>query len=112
MVAVAGDGGFLMTGQELETAVRHGVAVGVLVVDNANYGTIRMHQDRHGSAATGTSRLGPVDFAGFARALGVEGITVTDDDEVPGAIDALLTTDVPLLVHVRVDPSQNHVNQP
>jgi acetolactate synthase-1/2/3 large subunit len=112
VVAVAGDGGFLMTGQELETAVRHGIAVGVLVVDNANYGTIRMHQDRHGSGATGTSRLGPVDFAGFARALGAEAITVTSDDQVADAIDALLTTDVPLLVDVKADPAQNHVNQP
>ena len=84
----------------------------MLVVDNANYGTIRMHQDRHGSGATGASRLGAVDFAGFARALGADAITVTSDDQVADAIDALLTTDVPLLVDVKADPAQNHVNQP
>lgn len=111
VVAIAGDGGFLMTGVELETAVRHGIPVGVLVVDNANYGTIRMHQDRHGSAATATSGLGPVDVAGFARSLGADAITVTDDDQVAEAVDALLTTTRPLLVDVKVDPAQNHVNQ-
>jgi acetolactate synthase-1/2/3 large subunit len=111
VIAIAGDGGFLMTGVELETAVRHGVALGVLVVDNANYGTIRMHQDRHGSAATATSALGPVDIAGFARSLGADAITVTGDDQVAEAIDALVSATRPLVVDVKVDPGQNHVNQ-
>lgn len=111
VVAIAGDGGFLMTGVELETAVRLGVGVGMLVIDNANYGTIRMHQDRTGSVATSSSRLGHVDFAGLARSLGAEAITVESDDQVADAIDALLTTDVPLLVDVKVDPAQNNVGQ-
>jgi acetolactate synthase-1/2/3 large subunit len=91
--------------------LRHGVALGVLVVDNANYGTIRMHQDRHGSAATATSALGPVDIAGFARSLGADAITVTGDDQVAEAIDALVSATRPLVVDVKVDPGQNHVNQ-
>ncbi len=106
VVCVVGDGGFLMTGSELETAVRESIPVAVLVLDNEQYGTIRMHQEKdHPGRPIGT-QLGSVDFAGFARSLGARGMTVTDNAEVGGAIDDAAASDRPTVVHLRLDPEQ------
>ena len=67
VVAMAGDGDFLMTGQELATAVQYEAAIVVLVVNNGMYGTIRMHQERHyPGRVSGTDLVNP-DFAALAR---------------------------------------------
>ncbi len=77
VVSWNGDGCFLMNGQELATAVQYGLAVVFIVVDNAMYGTIRMHQERHYPARVyGTDLVNP-DFAALARAYGAHGETVT-----------------------------------
>ena len=74
VVAMAGDGDFLMTGQELATAVQHDAAIVVLVVNNGMYGTIRMHQERHyPGRVSGTDLVNP-DFAALARAFGAHGV--------------------------------------
>src|SRR4030081_2751885 len=65
-VGLVGDGGFLMTGTEVETAVRERLPIVVLVYDNAQYGTIRMHQEREHPGRPIATALGPVDFAGMA----------------------------------------------
>ncbi len=72
VVAVAGDGDFLMNGQELATAVQHGANLLVIVVDNSAYGTIRMHQEREfpGEERISATRLANPDFAAFAEAFG------------------------------------------
>ena len=70
-MALAGDGGFAMTMNELETSVREGAHPIAIVFDNGHYGTIRMHQEREGRAIT-ASDLGPIDFAAVARASGAE----------------------------------------
>lgn len=72
VVAVAGDGDFLMNGQELATAVQHGANLLVIVVDNAAYGTIRMHQEREfpGEERISATRLANPDFAALAEAFG------------------------------------------
>ena len=67
VVAVCGDGGFAMTMAELETSVREGARPVVIVLDNQGYGTIRMHQDRHGRPHTSRTDLGPIDFARRGR---------------------------------------------
>ncbi len=72
VVAVAGDGDFLMNGQELATAVQHGANPIVIVVDNSAYGTIRMHQEREfpGEERISATRLANPDFAALANAFG------------------------------------------
>ena len=72
VVAVAGDGDFLMNGQELATAVQHGANLIVIVVDNSAYGTIRMHQEREfpGEERISATRLVNPDFAALAAAFG------------------------------------------
>jgi acetolactate synthase-1/2/3 large subunit len=106
VVCIAGDGGFLMTGMELETAVRENVPFALVVIDNEQYGTIRMHQEKdHPGRPIGT-RLGPVDFAALAESLGARGMTITDNADVGEAIDDAARSDRPTVVHMRVDPDQ------
>jgi thiamine pyrophosphate-dependent acetolactate synthase large subunit-like protein len=75
-IAVCGDGGFAMTMNELETAVREGAHPIAIVFDNLRYGTIEMHQRRRGSQPVATD-LGPIDFAAVATACGALGLRVT-----------------------------------
>jgi acetolactate synthase-1/2/3 large subunit len=70
VVALAGDGDFLMNGQEFATAVQYGAAVVVLVVNNGMYGTIRMHQEREFPGRVSGTELANPDFAAYARAFG------------------------------------------
>ena len=111
VVAVCGDGGFAMSMNELETAVRQGVSVVALVFDNQRYGTIRMHQDREGRAAAGTD-LGSIDFAAAARAMGAQGISVERDDQVPDAIREALASGRPTVIHMILDRAWVSVDQP
>lgn len=104
VVAVAGDGGALMTGQELETAVRHGAAITVVVFQNGLYGTIAMHQARELGRIAGTEISGPLDLAGYARALGARGATVHNREELEKALTEAVGSDLPTLVDVRTDP--------
>ena len=76
MVAISGDGDFLMNGQEFATAVQYDLPIVVVVCDNASYGTIRMHQERdYPGRVIGTDLKNP-DFAAYARAFGGFGATV------------------------------------
>jgi acetolactate synthase-1/2/3 large subunit len=70
VVAVAGDGDFLMTAHELATAAQCGLDLIVVVVDNASYGTIRMHQEREFPGRVSATDLVNPDFAALARAFG------------------------------------------
>ncbi|MDP1025860.1 thiamine pyrophosphate-binding protein [Sphingomonas sp. KR1UV-12] len=81
VVALAGDGCFLMNGQELATAVQHGASMIVLVIDNGTYGTIRMHQERAFPGRPSGTGLANPDFAALARAYGcwAERVERTDD---------------------------------
>ena len=102
VVALAGDGGFAMTMNELETSVREGAHPIAIVFDNGHYGTIRMHQEREGRAIT-ASDLGPIDFAAVARASGALGFTVTDDDGVEPALVEALASGQTCVIHLQVD---------
>jgi acetolactate synthase I/II/III large subunit len=104
VVAVAGDGDFLMCAQELATAVQHGLEVVVLVVDNGMYGTIRMHQERTYPGRVIATDLHNPDFAALAEAYGAAGETVTDTGELPAALDRALTAGRPAVVVLKVDP--------
>jgi acetolactate synthase-1/2/3 large subunit len=104
VVAVAGDGGTMMTGQELETAVRVGAPITVVVFQNGLYGTIAMHQAREMGRIAGTRISGPLDLAGFARSLGARGATAHTRAELEKALVEAVDADLPTLVDVRTDP--------
>jgi acetolactate synthase-1/2/3 large subunit len=103
VVALVGDGGFLMTGQELETAVRYGVPITVVAFRNGLYGTIAFHQARELGRTAGVE-IGPVDLAAVARAYGATAWTARDGDEVREALAEARKADGPVLVDCLVDP--------
>ena len=103
VVAVAGDGGFLMTGQEIETAVRYGAKITVVVFRNGLHGTIAMHQARSVGRTAGVE-IGNVDLAAYARSLGAEGHTVRDPEGLAPALRIALDSDAVSLVDVVTDP--------
>ena len=104
VVCLAGDGDFLMTGQELATAVQEDLPIVILVVNNGMYGTIRMHQERHyPGRVVGTDLVNP-DFAALAVAYGAFGARVERTEEAADAIDAALAAGRPALVELRIDP--------
>ena len=103
VVSCCGDGGFLMTGQEMETAVRYGAPITVIVFRNGLQGTIAMHQKRDLGRMSGVE-IGEVDLAGYARSLGAEGHTVRDPDEILPALRAALDSDAVSLLDVVTDP--------
>ena len=104
VIAFAGDGDFLMTGQEFATAVQYDLPVIVVVVDNGMYGTIRMHQERHyPGRVIGTDLKNP-DFAAYARAFGGYGATVEKTADFFPAFDAAQRSGKPAILHLKVDP--------
>jgi acetolactate synthase-1/2/3 large subunit len=111
VLAVAGDGGFLMTGQELETAVRHKLRIIALVFNNNSYGTIRMHQERTFPGRVSGTALGAVDFAMFARSLGAHGERVADNRDFAPALERALALNGPALIEVTSDPEMISVGQ-
>jgi acetolactate synthase-1/2/3 large subunit len=109
VVAFLGDGGTLMTGNELATAVQYGVNPIVIVADNSMYGTIGMHSYmRYPERAfmEGTRLTNP-DFAAWGRSFGAEAITISDESEVAGGIErAFAVKDRPVVVHCRISALQ------
>jgi len=108
IVVLAGDGDFLMTGQELATAVQYRAAVLILVINNGMYGTIRMHQEReYPGRVHGTSLVNP-DFAALARAYGAYGARVERTDDFAQSLDDALahlrTFGLPALIEILSDP--------
>jgi acetolactate synthase I/II/III large subunit len=103
VVAVAGDGGFMMTGQELETAVRYGVNILVVVFKNGMHGTIAMHQMRSVGRTAGTE-IGQIDLATYASSLGAQGWSVSDEDDLDEVLRESLEAEGPTLVEVVTDP--------
>ena len=104
VVCFAGDGCFLMTGQELATASQYGADVTVIVANNGMYGTIRMHQERHyPERVHGTGLINP-DFAMLARSFGGRGVRVETDGEFDAALDEALAHRGLSLIEVTMDP--------
>jgi acetolactate synthase-1/2/3 large subunit len=104
VVAFAGDGCFLMYGQELATAMMYSLPVIILVVNNFMYGTIRMHQERnYPGRVYGTDLVNP-DFAAFAQSFGAQGKIVYRTEDFPAAFEEALTAETPCLLELRVDP--------
>ena len=108
-VAVAGDGEFLMNGQEFATAVQYGAAMLIIVMDNGQYGTIRDHQEHHFPGRVSGTQLANPDFAAYARAFGGHGETVTSDEQAAIAVErslkAVQDQRIPAIIHVITDPA-------
>jgi acetolactate synthase-1/2/3 large subunit len=109
VVAFAGDGCFLMNGQEFATAVQYGAAIVVVVVDNAQYGTIRMHQERdYPGRVVGTQLQNP-DFALYAKAFGGHGERVERTEDFAPAFERALASGKPAILHCILDQrAQSH----
>ena len=108
VVNVAGDGDFLMTGQELATATGYGAGRGPgklvsIVVDNGSYGTIRMHQEREYPGRISGSDLFNPDFVALARAYGWQAARVETTAAFEPAFAAALAADRPTLLHLKLD---------
>ena len=100
VVNLAGDGDFMMTSQELATAVQYDAAVVFVVVDNGTYGTIRMHQERDYPARVSGTDLKNPDFVAYAEAFGAVGFRVERTEDFAAALDQALAADRPALIHL------------
>jgi acetolactate synthase-1/2/3 large subunit len=108
-VAVVGDGGALMTGNEIATAMRHGVAPIIIISDNGTYGSIGMHHENRypGRPFAGAADLTNPDFAAWARAFGAEGFTIATEADIAPVLDAVFAPRArPAVVHVRSSAEQ------
>ena len=104
VVSFAGDGCFLMNGQEFATAVQHGANVVIVVVDNGMYGTIRMHQEREYPTRVHGTELKNPDFAAYARAFGGHGETVDKTADFAAAFERAVAAARPAIIHLKTDP--------
>ena len=108
VVAVAGDGDFMMNGQELATAIQHGANLIVLIIDNSAYGTIRMHQEREfpGEERISGTKLANPDFAALAAAYGGWSATASTTEEFKDALIAAQGRSGLRLVHCKIEIEQ------
>jgi acetolactate synthase-1/2/3 large subunit len=104
VIAFAGDGDFLMTGQELATAMQYDLQIVFLVVNNGMYGTIRMHQEREYPGRVSGTELKNPDFAALARAYGLHGEIVESTAEFEPALERALSAKTSALLELRIDP--------
>ena len=101
---IAGDGDFLMNGQELATATQHGAKSIVVLLNNGMYGTIRMHQERDFPTHNMGSNLNNPQFANLAKAYGYEGIRISKTEEFEPALIAALARNQGTLIEIMLDP--------
>jgi len=103
VISFAGDGCFLMNGQEFATAVQYGLPLIVIVADNGTYGTIRMHQEMHyPGRVVGTGLTNP-DFAQYAIAFGGHGERIERTDEFLPALERAVASGKPSILHCLID---------
>ena len=104
VICVAGDGDFLMNGQEFATAVQYGLPFIVLIADNGIYGTIRMHQEREYPGRIIATELRNPDFAAYARAFGGFGASVERTADFPAAFNEAQASGKPAIIRLAIDP--------
>jgi len=110
VIGTCGDGGALMTFQELCTAVQYNINVILLIFNNGTFGTIRMHQERDYPGRTiGTDIRNP-DFAVMAQAMGAEGYTVRRSEDFAPALKAALACGKPAVLDILTDMEQISVS--
>ena len=104
VVCFAGDGCFMMHGQEFATAVQYDLPIIVLIIDNGMYGTIRMHQEKHYPGRISATQLRNPDFAAYARAFGGHGERVETTEQFGPAFERALASGKPAILHCLIDP--------
>ena len=104
VVCLAGDGDFLMNGQEFATAVQYDLPFITIIIDNGMYGTIRAHQERHYPGRISATDLRNPDFAAYARAFGGFGVSVERTEDFPAAFKAAQASGKPAIVRLAIDP--------
>lgn len=104
VVCVAGDGDFLMTGQDFATAVQEGLPIIVVLADNGLYGTIRMHQERDYPKRVVATQLRNPDFVAYAQAFGGFGVKVEKTSDFPAAFAAAKASGKPSIIQLKIDP--------
>ncbi|WP_421904494.1 thiamine pyrophosphate-dependent enzyme [Oceanobacillus halophilus] len=110
VVSLSGDGGFIMTAQDLETAVRYNIPVICLVFNNSMYGTIRMHQEIHFPKKVIGTDLGSVSFKDLAGSMGVDAFQVATSDAFKKALDDALKRKGPVVIEILTDKEQISVS--
>ena len=108
IVVFVGDGGALMTGNELATAVQYGVPIKIFVSNNNAYGTIRMHQARSFPGRPTSTELINPDFATWGEAFGAKGFKIETEADVEDKVAAAMAHDGPCVIETRV--SLNHIS--
>mgnify|MGYP003575058877 CR=1 FL=1 len=111
VVCVAGDGDFLMTGQELATAAQYGAAVIVLIVNNGMYGTIRMHQERHYPGRVVATDLFNPDFVALAQAFGAHAECVESTEQFAPAFERAQASGRLAVLELKIDPEALTIRQ-
>jgi acetolactate synthase-1/2/3 large subunit len=104
VLALTGDGDFLMNGQEFATAVQYGLPIIIVLLDNGMYGTIRMHQEREYPGRVSATILKNPDFAAYARAFGGHGERIERTEDFAPALDRAVASGKPAILHCLVDP--------
>jgi acetolactate synthase-1/2/3 large subunit len=104
VVCFAGDGCFMMHGQEFATAVQYNLPIIVLVINNGIYGTIRMHQEREYPGRVSGTDLNNPDFAALARAYGGHGETVEKTEDFASAFERARASGKPAIIEIKLDP--------
>ena len=111
VISISGDGGFMMTPQEFETAVRYDIPIIAIVVNNNMFGTIHAHQEaKFPDRVVGTKLTNP-NFAEFANNFGGHGERIEKNEDITGAFERAIASGLPALIEVMTDPkilSANH----
>ena len=105
-VSVSGDGGFLFSGQELETAVRLHADLVHIIWNDGHYDMVKFQEEMKYGRAAGVD-FGPVDFVKYAEAFGAKGLRVNKPSELGQVLDEAFATPGPVLVDIPVDYSDN-----
>ncbi|MFD2437542.1 thiamine pyrophosphate-dependent enzyme [Modicisalibacter luteus] len=104
VLSFVGDGGFMMSGQEIATAVQHGGKPIILLFNNGSYGTIRMHQEReHPERVVGTDLVNP-NFVSMAISLGLYAETINQTQDFKPALERAIAANRPALLEIKTDP--------
>ncbi|NYT35684.1 thiamine pyrophosphate-binding protein [Pusillimonas soli] len=104
VVCFAGDGCFMMHGQEFATAVQYGLPIVAIIFDNGMFATIRMHQERHYPGRISATSLQNPDFAAYAKAFGGHGERVETTEQFAPAFERALASGKPAILHCILDP--------
>lgn len=104
VICFAGDGDFLMTGQEMATAAAYDVPVIIVLINNGMYGTIRMHQEVNFPGRVIATALHNPDFVRFAESFGATGVRVSETAQFSAALEQALVSSRSSLIELVVDP--------